>query len=125
MSEPSTTNNAFDDIDLDDESLDALMLDSEPQHREEHDDKPQSLSVLKNIPVRLTLEVDSVELGLGELLELGKGDVLALDKSAGAPLDVRVNGTLLARAEVVVVDGKYGLRLIEVLNELNVGGLTQ
>lgn len=79
--------------------------------------KPRDLSFFRNIPVRVTLEVASAELPLGELMQAGKGSVLALDKQAGAPLDVRVNGHLLARGEVVLVNGKYGLRLTEIIDE--------
>jgi flagellar motor switch protein FliN/FliY len=83
----------------------------------------RDLQVFRNIPVRLTLEVDSVEVPLADLLALSQGTVLALDKPAGAPLDMRVNGVLLARAEVVVVNGKYGLRLLEVVDETALAGL--
>ena len=86
-------------------------------------DLQRNLQMFRNIPVRLTLEVDSVEIPLADLLSLSQGTVLALDKPAGAPLDVRVNGVLLARAEVVVVNGKYGLRLLEVVDEAALAGL--
>src|SRR5690606_13709233 len=86
-------------------------------------EKP-NLSVLKKIPVKLTLEVDSVEEMLGEVLDLSAGEVLPLDKKVGEPLDVRVNGTLVARADVVVVEGTYGLRLIDVLQNISLSELT-
>ncbi|UDL05549.1 FliM/FliN family flagellar motor switch protein [Marinobacter sp. CA1] len=74
----------------------------------------RDMAMFGKIPVKLTLEVDSVEIMLGNLLDLNPGEVLPLDKKVGEPLDVRVNGELLARAEVVVVDGRYGLRLVDV-----------
>jgi flagellar motor switch protein FliN/FliY len=77
----------------------------------------RDLRFFRQIPVKVTLEVASTELPLGELMQAGKGTVLALDKQAGAPLDVRVNGHLLARGEVVLVNGKYGLRLTEIVDE--------
>lgn len=86
-------------------------------------EKP-SLAILRKIPVKLTLEVDSIEVMLGEVLNLSAGEVLPLDKKVGEPLDVRVNGTLVARAEVVVVDGKYGLRLTDVLENLSLSEFT-
>ncbi|MED5526516.1 flagellar motor switch protein FliN [Gallaecimonas pentaromativorans] len=112
-------NDILDDLNFDDDHLDGLLEDKAQPAK-----AAAELSLLRNIPVKLTLEVDSVEISLGELLGLGSGEVLPLDKSAGAPLDVRVNGTLLAKAEVVVVDGKYGLRLTEVLDELSLKQLS-
>lgn len=82
------------------------------------DDKPKpkaNISMLKSIPVRLTLEVDSTEITIGDLLASEPGEVLPLDKRVGEPLDVRANGELFAKAEVVVVDGKYGMRLLEII----------
>jgi flagellar motor switch protein FliN/FliY len=81
---------------------------------------PRDLTMFSKIPVKLTLEVDSVDVMLGDLLNLTPGEVLPLDKTTGEPLDVRVNGQLLARAEVVVVDGRYGLRLTEIVDDITV-----
>ncbi|WP_115719464.1 flagellar motor switch protein FliN [Gallaecimonas mangrovi] len=110
----------LDELTLEEDGLDALLED----HVEEKK-PPKDLSLLRNIPVKLTLEVDSIDISLGELLGLSSGEVLALDKPAGAPMDVRVNGTLLAKAEVVVVDGKYGLRLTEVMDDLSINQLSR
>lgn len=111
----------FEGLDIEGGDLEQLFSDA-PATTQSLDRAVPSLNVLKSIPVRLTLEVDSVEIMLGELLELSPGQVLPLDKKVGAPLDVRVNGTLVAQAEVVVVDGKYGLRLTEVLENINLAG---
>ncbi|MDO2948341.1 lateral flagellar motor switch protein LfiN [Aeromonas simiae] len=78
--------------------------------------KPRDLSFFRHIPVKVTLEVASAEISLGDLMQAESGSVIELDKMAGEALDVRVNGRLLARGEVVVVNGKYGLRLVEVLD---------
>lgn len=88
-----------------------------------NESRSRDLRFFRQIPVRVTLEVASTELQLGELMQAGKGTVLALDKQAGAPLDVRVNGHLLARGEVVLVNGKYGLRLTEIVDEQLLDGL--
>ncbi|WP_409421726.1 flagellar motor switch protein FliN [Pseudaeromonas sp. ZJS20] len=93
----------------------SVPISSEPRQRD--------LRFFRQIPVRVTLEVASTELPLGELMQAGKGSVLELDKPAGAPLDVRVNGHLLARGEVVLINGKYGLRLTEVVDEQLLDGL--
>ena len=77
------------------------------------DRQKNSLSLLKRIPVTLTLEVSSVEVMLADLLEMDDDTVIELDKLAGEPLDIKVNNILLGKAEVVVVNEKYGLRVLE------------
>lgn len=72
-----------------------------------------SLALLKRIPVTLTLEVSSVEIMLADLLDIDNDTVIEMDKLAGEPLDIRVNNILLGKAEVVVVNEKYGLRVLE------------
>jgi flagellar motor switch protein FliN/FliY len=72
-----------------------------------------SMSLLKRIPVTLTLEVSSVEVMLADLLNMDDDTVIELDKLAGEPLDIKVNNILLGKAEVVVVNEKYGLRVLE------------
>ncbi|EIB5714880.1 FliM/FliN family flagellar motor switch protein [Escherichia coli] len=71
-----------------------------------------SMTLLKRIPVTLTLEVSSVEIMLADLLNIDD-TVIELDKLAGEPLDIKVNNILLGKAEVVVVNEKYGLRVLE------------
>ncbi len=85
--------------------------------------KVRDLSFFRHIPVKVSLEVSSAEIPLGELMQIGEGAVIELDKQAGDPLDVRVNGRLLARGEVVVVNGKYGLRLVEIVDQQALGQL--
>ncbi|MGR5519703.1 flagellar motor switch protein FliN [Vibrio sp. PNB22_4_2] len=74
----------------------------------------RDLSFFKSIPVTVTLEVASKEIPLGDLMKAGEGTVIELDKLNGEPLDVKVNGSLMGQAEVVVINDKYGLRLIDV-----------
>jgi flagellar motor switch protein FliN/FliY len=82
----------------------------------------QDLSFFGKIPVNVTLEVASTEISLKELMEVDASSVIVLDKLAGEPLDVKVNGALFAKAEVVVMNGNYGLRIVELsgtgLNDL-------
>ncbi len=73
----------------------------------------QDLSFFGKIPVNVTLEVASAEISLKELMDCDTSSVIVLDKLAGEPLDVKVNGTLFAKAEVVVMNGNYGLRIVE------------
>lgn len=78
--------------------------------------KADPASAFKKIPVTLTLEVDSVQVLLSDIMDLSKGDVLPMNKKIDEPLDVRVNGSLIAKAEIVIVEGNnYGLRLIDVI----------
>ncbi|EMD1178633.1 flagellar motor switch protein FliN, partial [Vibrio harveyi] len=74
------------------------------------------INFIRNIPVNLTLEVASTELMIGELMNVSIGTVIELDKLKGEPMDVKVNGMLLGHAEVVIVNNKYGLRLVNVLD---------
>ncbi|GAB3379987.1 flagellar motor switch protein FliN [Spongiibacter taiwanensis] len=69
-----------------------------------------------DIPVRLTLEVGGTDIAIRDLLQLHQGGVVELERMAGEPLDVRVNGTLIARGEVVVVDDRLAIRLTEVVS---------
>ena len=85
--------------------------------------KQRDLSFFHQIPVKVTLEVASTEVALGELMQVEEGAVIELDKLAGEPLDVRVNGRLLAKGEVVVVNGKYGLRMVDVFDTKLLGGM--
>lgn len=82
-----------------------------------------SFSLLKRIPVTLTLEVSSVEIMLSDLLNIDDDTVIELDKLAGEPLDIKVNNILLGKAEVVVVNEKYGLRVLE-FNARDINDLT-
>ena len=84
----------------------------------------QDLSFFGKIPVNVTLEVASAEISLKELMECDTNSVIVLDKVAGEPLDVKVNGTLFAKAEVVVMNGSYGLRIVE-LSGTSLDALTQ
>nr|WP_225307517.1 flagellar motor switch protein FliN [Nitrincola iocasae] len=74
------------------------------------------LDVILDIPVKLTVEVGGTEIAIRNLLQLNQGSVLELSRVAGEPLDVKVNGTLIAHGEVVVVNDHYGIRLTDVIS---------
>ena len=82
----------------------------------EQAERPQNLDVVLDIPVRLSMEVGSTSISIRKLLQLNKGSVVELTRVAGEPLDVLVNGTLIARGEVVVVNDKFGVRLLDVIS---------
>lgn len=71
--------------------------------------------LLSDIPLRLSVEVGSTSLKLSELMELNAGSVVELDRQANELLDILVNGTLVARGEVVTVNGKFGIRVVDVV----------
>ncbi|WP_263080851.1 flagellar motor switch protein FliN [Endozoicomonas sp. Mp262] len=81
------------------------------------DDQSPDLGLILDIPVTLSLELGSTKISIGELLRLNKGSIVELEKDASDPLDVKVNGTLIAYAEVVVVDDRYGIRLLDVVHK--------
>lgn len=73
------------------------------------------LDMILDIPVRLSMEVGNTQISIRDLLQLGQGSVIELDRLAGEPLDVLVNGTLIAHGEVVVVNDKFGIRLTDII----------
>ena len=75
-----------------------------------------NLDVVLNVDVNLSLEVGRTSITVRNLLQLNQGSVVELDRLAGEPLDVLINGTLIARGEVVVVNEKYGIRLTDVIS---------
>lgn len=75
-----------------------------------------NLDVVLNVDVDLALEVGRTTISVRNLLKLNQGSVVELDRLAGEPLDVLINGTLVARGEVVVVNDKYGIRLTDVVS---------
>lgn len=70
--------------------------------------------LLADIPVRLSVEVGSTSLRLADVLDLTEGSVVELDRQADDLLDIMVNGALIAKGEVVTVNGRYGIRVVEV-----------
>lgn len=75
-----------------------------------------NLDVILEVPVTLSLEVGRTRIPIRNLLQLNQGSVVELDRAAGDPLDVFVNGTLVAHGEVVIVNDKFGIRLTDVVS---------
>ena len=75
-----------------------------------------NLEVILDVPVTLSMEVGRTRIPIRNLLQLNQGSVVELDRAAGEPLDVFVNGTLVAHGEVVVVNDKFGIRLTDVIS---------
>ena len=75
-----------------------------------------NLDVILDVPVTLSMEVGRTRIPIRNLLQLNQGSVVELERAAGEPLDVFVNGTLVAHGEVVVVNDKFGIRLTDVIS---------
>ena len=86
---------------------------SSPLSEEEH----SRLDSILDIPVTISMEVGRSKINIRNLLQLNQGSVVELDRVAGEPLDVLVNGTLIAHGEVVVVNDKFGIRLTDVISQ--------
>jgi flagellar motor switch protein FliN/FliY len=76
---------------------------------------PQGFDMIMDIPVALTVELGRTKISIRNLLQLAHGSVVELDGMAGEPMDVLINGTLVAQGEVVVVNDKFGIRLTDII----------
>ncbi|WP_158784425.1 flagellar motor switch protein FliN [Pantoea sp. BAV 3049] len=113
-----------DDISADDLWADALNEQSGSSSQEgvfktlENNDisgSLQDIDLIMDIPVKLTVELGRTKMTIKELLRLTQGSVVALDGLAGEPLDILINGYLIAQGEVVVVADKYGVRITDII----------
>ena len=78
---------------------------------------PANLNLVMDVPVSLTIELGSCQLPMKEVLQLNIGSVVQLDKPADAPVELSVNGKLIARGEVVVIEDRYGVKITEVIGQ--------
>lgn len=74
------------------------------------------MNVILDLPVTVSIELGRTRLAIGNILQLGQGSVLELDKLAGEPLEVLVQGRIIGKGEVVVVNEKFGIRLTDVIS---------
>ncbi|MBD3585325.1 flagellar motor switch protein FliN [Salinimonas sp. HHU 13199] len=81
-------------------------------------EEKRKLDTILDIPVTISMEVGRSQISIRNLLQLNQGSVVELDRVAGEPLDVLVNGTLIAHGEVVVVNDKFGIRLTDVISQI-------
>ncbi|WP_144209942.1 flagellar motor switch protein FliN [Shewanella donghaensis] len=94
-------------------ALDELVDEAAPISKSE----AEKLDGIMDIPVTISMEVGRSFISIRNLLQLNQGSVVELDRVAGEPLDVMVNGTLIAHGEVVVVNDKFGIRLTDVISQ--------
>ena len=74
------------------------------------------MDAILDVPVTIAMEIGRTRINIRNLLQLNQGSVVELDRLAGEPMDVLVNGTLIAQGEVVVVNEKFGLRLTDIIS---------
>lgn len=108
-----------------DEQASAETKDAEPVALDELNeetsisgDEKRKLDAILDIPVTISMEVGRSHISIRNLLQLNQGSVVELDRVAGEALDVLVNGTLIAHGEVVVVNDKFGIRLTDVISQV-------
>lgn len=91
----------------------------EPSKKNESSQKEEyDINLILDIPLDLSVELGKVKMLVNDLLQLGQGSIVDLNKPADEPLDIYVNGKLIARGEVVVVDEKYGIRVTDIASPL-------
>jgi flagellar motor switch protein FliN/FliY len=97
---PADSSNVFKDMNMGDVS----------------EDSPQSIDFILDIPVQLTIELGRTKMPIKNLVRLTQGSVVPLNTVVAEPLDVYVNGTLVAKAEIVVIQDKFGVRLTDIIS---------
>ena len=78
-------------------------------------ENPSNLNLVLDVPVSLTIELGGCQLPMREVLQLNIGSVVQLDKAADAPVELSINGKLIARGEVVIIEDRYGVKITEVI----------
>jgi flagellar motor switch protein FliN len=95
---------------------DVAKVETQPLGKESVMQGEVNLDVILDIPVTISMEIGRTRISIRNLLQLNQGSVIELDRLAGEPMDVLVNGTLVAHGEVVVVNEKFGIRLTDVIS---------
>lgn len=101
-----------------DDNAEAVELDELQEDAPITGEEKRKLDTILDIPVTISMEVGRSQISIRNLLQLNQGSVVELDRVAGEALDVLVNGTLIAHGEVVVVNDKFGIRLTDVISQV-------
>jgi len=107
---------AVEAADVEQAGVEAASFDEVSDKGISSNDSELNLDVILDVPVTVSMEVGNTKISIRNLLQLNQGSVVELDRLAGEPMDVLVNGTLIARGEVVVVNDKFGLRLTDIIS---------
>jgi flagellar motor switch protein FliN/FliY len=100
----------------DNESDDKAATASFDELQDESGNDAVNMDAILDVPVTISMEIGRTKINIRNLLQLNQGSVVELDRLAGEPMDVLVNGTLIAQGEVVVVNEKFGLRLTDIIS---------
>jgi flagellar motor switch protein FliN/FliY len=111
MAEQSTAESAA----LQNNNADQTQVFTEFTAKNKLQDTQNDIDFILDIPVQLTVELGRTKIAIKNLLQLAQGSVVELDGMAGEPMDVLVNGCLIAQGEVVVVNDKFGIRLTDII----------
>lgn len=93
----------------------AVFPDFSAQVSTTYDPSQGNIGLLMNVPLNVSVEIGSTKRKIKDIMEFGQGTVIELDKQAGAPVDIVVNGQLIARGDVVVIDDNFAVRVTEIL----------
>ena len=99
------------------DKIELEQLPDDPTGGATHFGSGVDLRRLSDVPVEVAVEMGRTKMTVGETLELRHGSIVALDRMAGEPVDLLVNGTPIARGEVVVIDEQFGLRITDVVGQ--------
>ncbi len=99
------------------EKIELEQLQDDPSANPSHLRGSPDLRRLSDVPVEVTVEMGRTQMTVGETLELRHGSIVTLNRMAGEPVDLLVNGTPIARGEVVVIDEQFGLRITDVVGQ--------
>jgi flagellar motor switch protein FliN/FliY len=80
---------------------------------------PQNIGLIMDVPLDVSVELGKTRKTIKEILELNQGSIIQLDKMAGEPVDLMVNGKLIAKGEVVVIDENYGIRITAIISPVD------
>ncbi len=109
---------AMDEQAVAESDAEAVELDELEEESSISGEEKRKLDAILDIPVTISMEVGRSHISIRNLLQLNQGSVVELDRVAGEALDVMVNGTLIAHGEVVVVNDKFGIRLTDVISQV-------
>ena len=98
------------------DALDIQNKSTKSGAKDKRADATSGMEVLLDVPLEISVELGRVKMMVREVLDLGTGSIIEVDKAAGEPVDVMVNGRLVAKGEVVVIEDNFGVRVTEILN---------